>query len=113
MVAPDANVLLNLYRYTEQARTDLLGALGALGDRLWVPHQVVDEFWRNRESVISEARSTSKNASQEMSRPRRDGGADPTHLGQPSGPERRGLGRPPRPADGCLRRGAEEDHRGR
>ncbi|MFE9049167.1 MULTISPECIES: PIN domain-containing protein [Streptomyces] len=67
LVAPDANVLLNLYRYTEQARTDLLGALGALGDRLWVPHQVVDEFWRNRESVISEARSTSKNASQEMS----------------------------------------------
>ncbi|MGW5662836.1 PIN domain-containing protein [Streptomyces sp. NPDC003758] len=67
LVAPDANVLLNLYRYTEQARTDLLGALGALGDRLWVPHQVVDEFWRNRESVISDARSTSKSAAQEMS----------------------------------------------
>ncbi|MER7722983.1 PIN domain-containing protein [Streptomyces sp. NPDC096323] len=67
LVAPDANVLLNLYRYTEQARTDLLGALGALGDRLWVPHQVVDEFWRNREGVISDARSTSRTAAQEMS----------------------------------------------
>lgn len=38
LVVPDANVLLNLYRYTEQARKDLLRALGALGDRLWVPH---------------------------------------------------------------------------
>ncbi|MFF4655358.1 PIN-like domain-containing protein [Streptomyces sp. NPDC001381] len=26
LVAPDANVLLNLYRYTEQARTDLLAS---------------------------------------------------------------------------------------
>lgn len=67
LVAPDANVLLNLYRYTEQARTDLLGALGTLGDRLWVPHQVVNEFWRNREGVIGDARSTSRNAAQEMS----------------------------------------------
>ncbi|MFF2185449.1 PIN domain-containing protein [Streptomyces sp. NPDC058155] len=67
LVAPDANVLLNLYRYTEQARTDLLGALGELGERLWVPHQVIDEFWRNRESVIRDARSTSTNAAQEMS----------------------------------------------
>ncbi|MCF3960410.1 PIN domain-containing protein [Streptomyces fuscigenes] len=67
LVAPDANVLLNLYRYTEQARTDLLRTLGALGDRLFVPHQVVEEFWRNRESVITDARSTSTNAAQEMS----------------------------------------------
>jgi hypothetical protein len=33
LVAPDANVLLNLYRYTEQARGDLLRALGAVEDR--------------------------------------------------------------------------------
>jgi uncharacterized protein (UPF0335 family) len=67
LVAPDANVLLNLYRYTEQARADLLGVLGALGDRLWVPHQVLAEFWRNRETTISDARSTSTKAAQEMS----------------------------------------------
>ncbi|TLS44237.1 hypothetical protein FE633_20945 [Streptomyces montanus] len=66
LVAPDANVLLNLYRYTEQARTDLLGAIEALGDRLWVPHQVLVEFWRNRETTISEARSTGAKAAQEM-----------------------------------------------
>ncbi|MGW0540392.1 PIN domain-containing protein [Streptomyces griseoincarnatus] len=67
LVTPDANVLLNLYRYTEQARADLLAALGALGDRLWIPHQVLVEFWRNRETTISEARSTSAKAAQEMS----------------------------------------------
>lgn len=67
LVAPDANVLLNLYRYTEQARTDLLAALGALGDRLWVPHQVLAEFWRNRETAINDARSTSTKAAQDMS----------------------------------------------
>ncbi|MFC1228686.1 PIN domain-containing protein [Streptomyces sp. Sce081] len=67
LVTPDANVLLNLYRYTEQARADLLAALGALGDRLWIPHQVLVEFWRNRETTISDARSTSAKAAQEMS----------------------------------------------
>ncbi|MGW1809153.1 PIN-like domain-containing protein [Streptomyces sp. NPDC002078] len=66
LVAPDANVLLNLYRYTEQARTDLLQALGALENRLWVPHQVLIEFWRNRESTIDDARSTGTKAAEDM-----------------------------------------------
>ncbi|WP_050503022.1 PIN-like domain-containing protein [Streptomyces monomycini] len=66
LVAPDANVLLNLYRHAEQARTDLLDALGALGDRLWVPHQALVGFWRNRETTISDARSTSAKAAQEV-----------------------------------------------
>ncbi|MEU1176870.1 PIN-like domain-containing protein [Streptomyces sp. NPDC005820] len=66
LVAPDANVLLNLYRYTEQARTDLLQALGALDDRLWVPHQVLVEFWRNREGTIGDARSTGTKAAEDM-----------------------------------------------
>ena len=26
----------------------------ALGDRLFIPHQVMDEFWRNRRTVIVE-----------------------------------------------------------
>lgn len=66
LVAPDANVLLNLYRYTEQARTDLLQALGALESRLWVPHQVLVEFWRNRESTLSEAQATGGKAAEDM-----------------------------------------------
>ncbi|MET9504891.1 PIN domain-containing protein [Streptomyces sp. NPDC006622] len=66
LVAPDANVLLNLYRYTEQARGDLLRALGALESRLWVPHQVLVEFWRNRESTLSDARSSGSQAAEDM-----------------------------------------------
>ncbi|MHA5048938.1 PIN-like domain-containing protein [Streptomyces sp. SD15] len=66
LVAPDANVLLNLYRYTEQARGDLLRALGALESRLWVPHQALVEFWRNRESTLSDARSSGAQAAEDM-----------------------------------------------
>lgn len=52
LVVPDANVLLNLYRYNAQTRTDLFAVLAKIGDQLWVPHQVITEFWRNRESAL-------------------------------------------------------------
>ncbi len=52
LVVLDANVLLNLYRYNESTRNDLLGVMRSLGERLWVPHQVMREFWRNRVSVL-------------------------------------------------------------
>ncbi|MER7904023.1 PIN-like domain-containing protein [Streptomyces sp. NPDC095614] len=32
-----------------QVREDMLTVLEALGDRLWVPHQVLVEFWRNQQ----------------------------------------------------------------
>ncbi|MET4648277.1 hypothetical protein ABID95_008049 [Streptomyces atratus] len=54
MVALDTNAILNLYRYTDKARKDLFGVLRSLGDRLWIPHQVAVEFWRNRESAASD-----------------------------------------------------------
>jgi len=53
LVVVDTNVLLNLYRYNESTRNDLLQVLRKLGDRLWVPHQALREFWRNRLSVIA------------------------------------------------------------
>lgn len=49
----DANVLLNLYRYSELTRLKLLEVLQLLVDRLWVPHQVVLEYLNNRLGVIS------------------------------------------------------------
>lgn len=52
ILAVDTNVLLNLYRYKESTRKDLLAVLSAADGRLFVPHQVVREFWRNRRSVI-------------------------------------------------------------
>lgn len=52
----DANVLLNLYRYSRETRGELLRLLGALGDRLWIPHQVAQEFLRRRIGVIHQQR---------------------------------------------------------
>jgi hypothetical protein len=60
LVVPDANVLLNLYRYADQAREDLLVVLERLGSQLWVPNQVVVEFWRNREAVLRDPRETER-----------------------------------------------------
>jgi hypothetical protein len=52
----DANVLLNLYRYPEKAREDLLRALQKVGNRLWIPYHVALEYQRNRQTVIAEQR---------------------------------------------------------
>ncbi|WP_405092609.1 PIN-like domain-containing protein [Micromonospora sp. NBC_01392] len=64
VVAVDANVLLNLYRYNTRTAKDLLAVLESFEDRLVVPHQAVNEFHRNRltavgnpEGAAAEARS--------------------------------------------------------
>lgn len=62
LVVLDANVLLNLYRYGDGAREDMLGVLAGLGERLWIPHQVMREFWRNRLSVIAGRNSGAEQA---------------------------------------------------
>lgn len=48
----DTNVLLNLYRYTEPSRKDILGILKKFEDKLWMPFQVGWEYHNNRETVI-------------------------------------------------------------
>ncbi|MFE0458131.1 PIN domain-containing protein [Kitasatospora sp. NPDC058965] len=64
MVVLDANVLLNLYRSNEQTRLDTLAVLKKLQERLWIPYQVLVEFWRNREqsSIRHHHRSKAKEA---------------------------------------------------
>ncbi|MBH1932773.1 hypothetical protein I5Q34_00425 [Streptomyces sp. AV19] len=62
MVVFDANVLLNLYRYTEETRDGLLAIMEALGERFWVPHQALVEFWRNRESTLNTPRDSAREA---------------------------------------------------
>ncbi|UWP83196.1 PIN-like domain-containing protein [Dactylosporangium fulvum] len=52
LVAIDANVLLNLYRYNAQTTDDLLAIFEKFGDRLVVPHQAMREFHRNRLAAI-------------------------------------------------------------
>ena len=60
MVALDANVLLNLYRYNERTTDELLSIARACGDRLFIPHQVLREFWRNRQTVLASLGGASK-----------------------------------------------------
>lgn len=54
MVVVDTNVLLNLYRYHAKTRAALFSVLDALGDRLWIPNQVLVEFWKNRDTVLED-----------------------------------------------------------
>lgn len=44
----DANVLLNLYRYSTETRKELERALTSVKDRVFVPHQAAKEFLKNR-----------------------------------------------------------------
>lgn len=44
----DANVLLNLYRYSTETRKELERALGSVKERVFVPHQAAKEFLKNR-----------------------------------------------------------------
>lgn len=50
----DTNVLLDIYGFEEPARLLALDVLESIRSRLWLPHQVMREFWRNRHSVIAD-----------------------------------------------------------
>ncbi|MFD8790651.1 PIN domain-containing protein [Streptomyces vinaceus] len=54
LVVVDTNVLLELYRFTPDARQELLDALRRLGERLWVPHQVASEYYRRRLDAVKD-----------------------------------------------------------
>lgn len=53
----DTNVLLDLYRLRKEARVDFVKLLKSISKRLWIPHQVGLEFYRNRRQTISKART--------------------------------------------------------
>jgi PIN like domain len=57
----DTNFLLDLYRVSRSTVEDFLKILEYLQNRIWLPYQVADEFFRRREEVInSEAASFDK-----------------------------------------------------
>jgi PIN like domain len=51
----DTNVLLHIYRYTNETRNSLLSAIESLKEngKIWLPHQVMLEYLENREEVIT------------------------------------------------------------
>lgn len=50
----DANVLLNMYRYSPNTRAQLFAIFKSISDRLWVPYQAAFEYQTNRLSVIAQ-----------------------------------------------------------
>lgn len=64
VVAVDANVLLNLYRFRAQTSRDLIKVLQSLGDRMVVPHQALREFWRHRQRAAASPQAATSVASE-------------------------------------------------
>jgi len=50
----DTNILLSLYRYSEETREKLLNGLIELQEKIWLPYNVAQEFLKNRSQVIYE-----------------------------------------------------------
>jgi PIN like domain len=50
----DANILLNLYRYSDSTRNEFLRLLEKIKNRVWLPHRAAEEFLNNRLSVIGQ-----------------------------------------------------------
>ncbi len=48
----DANILLNLYRYSDETKENFFRILEKIKDRVWIPHQSAQEFFDNRLSEI-------------------------------------------------------------
>lgn len=49
----DANVLLNLYRYSEETKKELENAINQIKDKIFITHQAAKEFFQNRLDVSS------------------------------------------------------------
>src|SRR5260221_13590828 len=52
--ALDANVLLNVYGYSEKTREEILSLLERLSGRICMPHQFALEYHQNRARAIME-----------------------------------------------------------
>ncbi len=50
----DANILLNLYRYSDTTRSEFLRILDKIKDRAWLPHRAAEEYLNNRLTVIDQ-----------------------------------------------------------
>lgn len=50
----DANVLLNLYRYTPETKSSLINILQKVSNRIWLPYQAALEYHKRRITVIQQ-----------------------------------------------------------
>jgi len=68
IISLDANVLLNLYRYSTETRKELLEVISDHSDRIWITYQAGREYHRNRISVILEMQSNYAKVIHELDR---------------------------------------------
>ncbi len=64
----DANILLNLYKYSTETRNEFLNILEKMGNRIWLPHQFALEYQRKRLKIIEDQSIFYKNTSEKLSR---------------------------------------------
>lgn len=48
----DANMLLNIYRYTPETQEKFFAILERLKERIWIPYQAASEYFKRQEDVI-------------------------------------------------------------
>lgn len=53
----DTNIFIRLYSLTNEARDAFFKAIEKLKDRVWMPHQIAEEFMRNRVTIILDNQS--------------------------------------------------------
>ncbi len=54
LIVFDANTILNLYRYSDNSRSEFIALLNNLKQRIWVPEQAAHEYFKNRSVVIGD-----------------------------------------------------------
>ncbi|WP_157225054.1 PIN-like domain-containing protein [Nocardia thailandica] len=72
LVVLDTNAVLDLYRFTDATREEYFDTLELLGDRLWVPNRVGEEFHDNRTTVIRERQDVRDAISVQLAKPIED-----------------------------------------
>ncbi|HYQ87273.1 MAG TPA: PIN-like domain-containing protein [Bacteroidota bacterium] len=68
LISVDANVLLNLYRYTAKTRAEFLKVLQGLSARLWITHQAAHEYHERRIEVIRDQRDAYAKLGEELNK---------------------------------------------
>lgn len=69
LISLDANALLDLYRFSHQARDEFFEVLEKLHLRLFVTHQAALEFYRNRLSVVEARLNAADEKCKEIEQP--------------------------------------------
>ncbi len=62
----DANVLLDIFRYSPSTTSQLIAVMEKLGSRVWIPHQAALEYQSNRHKVNAQFSSACNRAADEL-----------------------------------------------